>query len=483
MKPAHALALALIPMVTLGASVFSMLSQRIRDALFLGMVFIAVFTERLDVHFFSMEWYRGSTRGIEISLVEMLAFAVLAGTVLSQRHDPAKGSRWYWPASLGLLFAYFGYSCLSVLFSPLKLFGVFELTKIAGSILVFLAAAAYLRTRREWSLLIGGLAVVVAMEGAWAVKQRIFTHLDRAAGTLDHPNSLSMYFCLTAPLLAAFVHGGWSRPLRWLCGAAVGLATVGEVLAVSRAGIPVFFVAVVGASIACAAYRLTPRRAAAGAVLALAAGAIVASYWGHIKERYTEVSLDEEYFDPNVEGRGVYFRLAHAIAMEHPLGVGLNNWSWYVSSIYGPKLGFRFVDYNSLLSVYGPNDDVFADSYLAPPAHNLGALTLGELGYPGLLLFTVLWLRWMFLAGGFFRQPRSDPKRTMGVGILFSILGIFGQSLTEWVYRQSPILYTFYILLGGLAAVAYCRTRERRRLRTSPPPEIGTPVEALQPCA
>ena len=45
------------------------------------------------------------------------------------------------------------------------------------------------------------------------------------------------------------------------------------------------------------------------------------------------------------------------------------------------------------------------------------------------------------------------PMRTMGVGIFFGICGIFGQSLTEWVYRQTPILFTFYILLGALASL------------------------------
>jgi hypothetical protein len=57
----------------------------------------------------------------------------------------------------------------------------------------------------------------------------------------------------------------------------------------------------------------------------------------------------------------------------------------------------------------------------------------------------------------FLKLPRGDPMRAMGIGILFSICGIFGQSLTEWVYRQTPILFTFYILLGALAGLAHTR--------------------------
>jgi hypothetical protein len=57
----------------------------------------------------------------------------------------------------------------------------------------------------------------------------------------------------------------------------------------------------------------------------------------------------------------------------------------------------------------------------------------------------------------FLLLPKGDPMRVLGVGILFSICGIFGQSLTEWVYRQTPILFTFNILLGALAGLAHAR--------------------------
>ncbi|MGH7995817.1 MAG: O-antigen ligase family protein, partial [Opitutaceae bacterium] len=463
MKPAHALALVLIPLASVGLAFAATISRWVRDACFGAMVILAVVTERLDVHFVSEEWYRGTTRGIEVAFVEILAFALLAGCLLSRLGRPGEAPRWYWPASLGLLLLYFFEASISVVFAPLKLFGLFELTKIAGSILVFLAAASYLRTPREWNRLVVALAAAAGMEGLWAIKQHILTHLERSQGTLDHPNSLSMYFCLVTPFLAAMVYAGRSRAVRWTCVAAVGLATIGEVLTVSRAGLPVFFATVLGATLACAPIRFTMRRMLAAILLAAAAAAVVFSYWGPIRQRYTRISLEKEYLDPNIAGRGVYFRLARAIVEDHPFGVGLNNWSWYVSRTYGARLGFDYTSYESILATYGKNDQVFANAYLAPPAHDLGALTLGELGYPGLILFTMLWLRWAFMGARFFGAPRSDPRRGLGIGLFFSLLGIFGQSFTEWVYRQSPIFYTFYILMGALAAVTYARARDRRR--------------------
>jgi len=271
-----------------------------------------------------------------------------------------------------------------------------------------------------------------------------------------------MYFCTTVPLLAAVAASDWSRGLKWFCGLCSALGAIGLLLTYSRAGVPVFALCVVGAAAACASWRPSPGRIAVRSVIFLAAVAMVVAGWGEMERRYTATSLEQEYFDTTVDGRGVYIRLSEAIAKEHFFGVGLNNWSYRVSRTYGPRLGYRFDDYDNLISVYGTrNDKAFANSYLAAPAHSLAALTLGELGVPGLAIFALLWLRWLSMGVPFLIMPKADPMRVMGVGILFSICGIFGQSLTEWVYRQTPIIFTFYILLGALASLAHGRYEAR----------------------
>lgn len=460
MKPAHAIALALIPFLTLGVAVAATWFQRVRDLFFFLMVTLAVFSERMEVNFFSEAWYRGTTRGVQITLVEIFAFGLLIGCWLGRREEER---RWFWPASFGVMLIYFGYAVVSVVLSDPKLFGAFELSKMLSGMLVFLATAAYVRTQREWTLLLVGLGCAVGFEGLWAVKQHFITRLDRVAGTLDHANSLSLYLCMTVPPLIAVAFAGWSRPLRWFCALAAALGTVGALLTLSRAGIPILTMVVLGTILTCASWKLTPSRITVRVLLAVGAFAVVAAIWPKIEERYATATLEEEYFDPTIDGRGIYLRLASMIASEKFFGVGLNNWSYHVSRTYGPRLGFRFMDYDYLVSTYGTEDDeVYANSYLAAPAHNLAALTLGELGVPGLLIFALLWFRWFAMGAAFIWRPRTEPMRVLGVGIFFGICGIFGQSLTEWVYRQTPILVTFYILLGALASLTALRRQTKK---------------------
>jgi len=40
--------------------------------------------------------------------------------------------------------------------------------------------------------------------------------------------------------------------------------------------------------------------------------------------------------------------------------------------------------------------------------------------------------------------------------------GTLFQSMTEWVFRQTPIYFTFHLLLGVLASLIYIRKCERR---------------------
>jgi hypothetical protein len=157
-------------------------------------------------------------------------------------------------------------------------------------------------------------------------------------------------------------------------------------------------------------------------------------------------------------------RVAAAIVEDHWCGIGLNNWSYRVSNEFGPRLGYRFVPYRGTdkepSTIIPPNSNI--DEAQAAPAHCLAALTAGELGIPGLFILLLLWLRWFQMGASFLWKRTPDPMRRVAIGILFGFGGIFLQSLTEWVFRQSPIYYVFQVLLGVLASLYHIKRLERR---------------------
>jgi hypothetical protein len=216
-------------------------------------------------------------------------------------------------------------------------------------------------------------------------------------------------------------------------------------------------------------YRITFRKLLILFVVVIGMGGALAKSWKTVGARFANDSLKNEYGGKHEQNRGYYIRIAAAIAEDSWFGVGPNNWSYWVSNKYGPKLGWRFIPYSG--TERAPSQIVPAgrniDAPQAAPAHSLGALTAGEMGYGGLVLLILLWMRWLLMGASFLLPRTPDPLRRMGVGIFFGMCGTFVQSLTEWVFHQTPIFFTFNILAGVLASLCYLRKCERRAKKTA----------------
>ncbi len=465
METKDLIGLILVPLSVLCGTAVACSSQRLRDAAFFLLVSAMVINDRLDINFVSCQWYRGTTRGFEFSFVDVLAISLLASAVLRPR--PGE-KRFYWPAGLALMVLFLIYECFSVLISQPKLFGLFEVSKTIRAILVFLAAAFYVRSEKELRILILALGAAVCFEGALAVKEHFLNGVERATGSLDHANSLSMYLCMTGPVFVAVATARAPLYLRLLSYVCIALGALSILLTISRAGIPIYAAVMLATTLFCMSWRITLQKVGIALLIVCFVGAIVARSWSTLKDRYGEATIEDEVAGDKFENRGQYFRLASTILDERFFGVGLNNWSYHVSKTYGARIGSPYEDYDDIPESVLKSAEIYdwASKY-APPAHNLGVITVGEMGMPGLILFAFLWIRWFQMGLGFLWKRSPELIHRLGVGLLFSVSGIFLQSLTEWVYRQTAILLTFHLLLGTLASLYYIRRRDKKRRHTA----------------
>jgi hypothetical protein len=444
-----------------GGIFLTTLSYRNRDLFFFLMVTLSAVTEYIDVNFASREWYRGTTCGFEVSMVDMISISVLVSILIRPR--PGE-KRWFWPASFGLMLIYFAFAAFTVAVADPKIFGYFELSKMIRGFIMFLAAAFYLRSERELKVFLWALGTIVCYEGLCALTERYYWGTVRVYGSVDDSNSLSMFLCTTAPVCLAVITSKCSKYLKALCVAAVGIAFISVILTISRAGLIGMLLMLFATAIATVSYRITLKKALIVMAVVLCMGGALAKGWKNLSERFASDSLRNEYGGKHEQNRGYYIRIAAAIAEDSWFGVGLNNWSYWVSDKYGPRLGYYFVPYLGTDQKPGQKvpSGVNLDDPQAAPAHSLAALTAGEMGIGGLALLTLLWIRWLLLGASFLWPRTPDPMRRIAVGIFFGMCGTFFQSLTEWVFRQTPIYFTFHIMLGVLVSLVYIRKCERR---------------------
>ena len=414
--------------------------------LFLLVLMTGLVGGRLDINFVSREFYRGTTRGFELSVLDMMTVALLVCALYVRARSRTK---LYWPASLGAILVYVFYCGFNIAVSDPKLFGLFELSKILRGTLVFVAVALYVREERDLKVLLFGLCALMIYEGGVCLRERYGLGAHQVQGTLNHPNALSIYCCAVAPVLLAGAFSSIGEKLKKLCLLAAASASGCVILSISRAGFANILLVTAGTAVACGALRLSTKRLATTGLALVCVVFVLAKAQDTVIGRFkSRVSVFTELSGEGRVDRRVYWEEAVFLARKYPFGCGLNSWSWTLS-----KESDSYIPYDEEISEFRER--------VAAPAHTIIGLTLGELGVPGLLIFLALWGRWFQLGLGFLFDRAPDLSSRFGVGILFSKVGVFVQSMTEWMFRSQHVFFLFHILLGGMVAALQLRRQAR----------------------
>lgn len=122
---------------------------------------------------------------------------------------------------------------------------------------------------------------------------------------------------------------------------------------------------------------------------------------------------------------------------------------------------FEFAAQNPLLGVGIGNFSplVAGESYLfgpsGRPAHNMIALWLSEIGFPGALLLVACWLWALFVSYRLFRSPSiiGAPLSFVGLGLFGSFVGVIVHAQTDIVFRNAVIFLQYGICLGLTAGL------------------------------
>ena len=155
----------------------------------------------------------GTTRGFEFSLVDILSISLVHKRILVPKRNQSRG---FWPAELGFMLLMFLYACFNVAIADPHIFGMFELMKMVRGITIFLAVAFYVRGERSCGFFFGLSCSWWCTQGFTAIKQRYLYGINRVPGTVDDSNSLSVFFCTTAPVYVAIITSKLPKMLKAL---------------------------------------------------------------------------------------------------------------------------------------------------------------------------------------------------------------------------------------------------------------------------
>lgn len=409
------------------------------------MLFFFTLVYEVSVNFFSMEWYRGSSRGFEVvaSDIILLGLAIYVsgspprGSLVSKSLCREKVFLWMY-ALVGLI------SCVTA-FVPI--YAAFGFWKLMRGVLVFHVFYKLIdrRERVEWLLIVYGAMVLYQVP--WVVLQKYGMGIYRATGTLPHMNTLAMLNnALMVPLFGVLFLEEERPPRKWILFVVAG-AVFNVLSTASRGALVSMLMAMTGVM-----FFLRPRllNTARSSILIFGfVGAIIVALQAMdtIIERFNEAPAESE------ETRDGFNICAAWLARDFMFGCGLNNYSHAIGKT---RYGEAAPDL--------PNDGGKDDGV----AHHIYWLTASEMGWIGLVVFVaflgVIQLRCLTL--GFASKDRLYGA--LGVGAFGGLMALHLQGFLEWVLRQTLIWYVFLSQAALLAAMARMDKDQRKGLLPSP---------------
>jgi len=120
---------------------------------------------------------------------------------------------------------------------------------------------------------------------------------------------------------------------------------------------------------------------------------------------------------------------------DHPLGVGLNNFSLVLTE------NVR----------YRENLTVMANEEQAGVCHHIYRLMAAELGYPGVILFVLMLAQFVLIAAWYGWRRRSTPDGLVLMALAIGMVTLHVSGFLEWGFRITPVTYQFAVV-SGLAA-------------------------------
>lgn len=398
----------------------------------------------------SLENYRGFAKGYEISLIEVLAIAL----IIAVRRGPVTAARWKVPGLFWFLL-WCGAGLLSIIGSYEPVYGLMAACRFAKGALIFTAAALYLRDEEDTRWAIGALAAALFHHGLLGLKMRMLDGSWQVKGWFEHQNPMAMWCYVSAlPVLAAALWKGVKGRLLWLCLAGYGGAGLCILLSVSRAGLAAYAAGTV--IVLAAAWLRGPNLRVVGFTALGALGAVMVFLFalGSFKARLNEVANSSAVVEEDL--RDILNKQSAAMLKAHPVsGIGWNNFGIANSRPRGGEFSEILEEWDKSrgFTIY---DENYQANPLTESLYWLWLAETGWLGFGAFVLFCALTLWWAAL-NAWHRRGTFMGAIALGLLVALSILYLHGT--VERVLTQTKN-FSHWLMLAGMAA-----GMERMRLR------------------
>ena len=395
----------------------------------LGLFIPLTMFNRTAINFFSKEIYRGTSRGLEISIIYIVAVIIICTVFIlkgMQNPFPDRGSRLYlW---------YFLFSLPSLTTAGTLSVSVFELWKMVMVYLVFMAVYYYLKfSEGDLDVIMLGTGTLVVVNFFTMLYQH-FTGIYQPNGIFPHQNSMAMFMMMAGLIFFARYFNHREKWKSTLCFILFGMASVALVRTYSRGAIACYPVGGIIAVLFSLRYTFSIRKMYVVSLLAIILIGTTLYFVPRIVKRFE--SAPEASANTRKD-----FALVAKNMIEHRYirGVGINNWGYAVNPPY-------------TYSEFRRERDKFDEDKKDGIVETVYLLIAAECGLPCLFIF-LCWLGYYWVTSlRLIKKLSGTPYFYFPVGTLGGLTGVMLQSTLEWVLKQQM---NFIFLMIVFAVISY----------------------------
>ena len=390
---------------------------------------------QVSINFFSHETYRGTSRGMEVSLVYLIALAMLIGMWIIYRKKPLlpdAGSKIYW--------IYFLLCLPSLMNADNMLYSWFELWKMIMMYIVFLCTYYYLYYTRDFNTVMIGFGIVAAVTFMTVVCQHI-KGIHQANGLFPHQNSMGMFMNLIAPVFFAYYFNrnkGWKR---FLFAGFFLMASAACMRTYSRGAMVCLPFGCAITTLLSLRYQFHMRK------IQILLPIFLICFFGLLLLLPNIIKRFENAPKESLMTRQYLAASAWNMMKDKPFaGVGLNNWGIKINPPY-PYCQYRYEAPKRFAKDF--KEGIVETSYL---------LVGSECGFLALAAF-LAWLGYYYIAAfKLVKRLRRTNLFYIPAGIVGGLSAIYLQSALEWVMKQQVNFIQMMILFAVLSILfKYCQ--------------------------
>jgi len=403
----------IVPMLVL----ITLKNRRLIKILMAMVIVFTLFLQQFfDINFISMEGYRGTVRGFEVTVVDLIILVLFFVVILSRNIKKSFIIPGTWPNLL-----YIFCSILSIHFSIEQIFpvyGYFVIFQYVRGLILYWTFYHFIKDESDYQFLINMLIISALISSIVALQHRYVFHLHRIGGLFGHPNILGTYSNMLAIFfLVIYRERIVKRNMLVLFVALISAGTT--VLTISRGSIIALGIGMtlLLSTIFLGKAELSAKKISSSIIIIMAISII----WFRAGDR-----ILDRWITPNPAGdalRAQLNRIAVKFADENIFGCGLNNFS-------------------RAARAYIPN---------APPVHGIYTLTLGEMGYIGLMAFIMVWARFIFIGIKQFFVKKKSIINSCVKGLALACLILLINSTQDDHPRRTAIMYISMICWAYIA--------------------------------